>query len=56
MNIPWVKLIWENYYSNGDVPGFRPEGSFWWKSLLKLLTTFKGISRAQIQDGRIVLL
>jgi hypothetical protein len=56
LGIPWVKLIWENYYRNGVVPGLRPKGSFWWKSLLKLLTAYKGISRVQIQDGNTVLL
>jgi hypothetical protein len=46
LNIPWVKLISENYYRNGIVPGPRPKVSFWWKSLLKFQTTYKGISRA----------
>jgi hypothetical protein len=56
MDITWVNLIWENYYRNGVVPDSRPKCSFWWKALLKLLTTFKGISMAHIQDGRTVLL
>jgi hypothetical protein len=56
MDIPWVNMIWENYYRNGDVPSPRPKGFFWWNSLLKLITTFKGISKAQVQDGRTVLL
>jgi hypothetical protein len=56
MDITWVNLIWENYYRNGVVPDSRPKGSFWWKALLKLLTTFKGISMAHIQDSRTVLL
>jgi hypothetical protein len=29
MDIPWVNMIWENYYRNGAVPGPRPKGSFW---------------------------
>jgi hypothetical protein len=41
---------------NGDVPGSRPKGSFRWKSILKLKTTFKGIARAEIKDGRTVML
>jgi hypothetical protein len=56
MDIPWVNLIWENYYSNGTVPASRPKGSFWWKALLKLTSSFKGISEADIKDGQIVLL
>jgi hypothetical protein len=41
---------------NGDVPGSRPKGLFRWKSILKLKTTFKGIARAEIKDGRTVML
>jgi hypothetical protein len=27
-NIPWVHLVWENYYSNGNLPGQQRKGSF----------------------------
>jgi hypothetical protein len=50
------RLIWDNNYSNGDVPSSRPKGSIWWKSILKLITTFKGIAKAEINDGRTVML
>ena len=31
-DIPWVNLIWNNYYDNGEVPNFPTRvGSFWWR-------------------------
>jgi hypothetical protein len=51
-DIPWVKLVWSSYYSNGQIPGNHMEGSFWWKAHLKLLDKFKGISRCNIGDGK----
>jgi hypothetical protein len=54
-NIPWVNLIWNTHYSNGELP--QPEnekGSFWWKYLLKLCDTFKGIANCPIGNGTTV--
>jgi hypothetical protein len=54
-NIPWVNLIWNTYYSNGELP--QPEnekGSFWWKDLLKLCDTFKGIAKCSVGNGSTV--
>jgi hypothetical protein len=29
-NIPWVNLIWNTHYSNGEIPHVtRDRGSFW---------------------------
>ena len=30
-DLPWVKLVWNNYYSNGTLPGMRKKGSHQWK-------------------------
>jgi hypothetical protein len=36
-DIPWVKLIWNTYYSEGVVPhATKYKGSFWWSDILKL--------------------
>jgi hypothetical protein len=51
-DIPWVKLVWSSYYSNGQIPRNHMEGSFWWKAHLKLLDKFKGISCCNIGDGK----
>jgi hypothetical protein len=55
-DIPWVNLIRNTYYRDGSLPGNHSEGSFWWKSHLKLLDKFKGIGRCNIGDGRSVVL
>jgi hypothetical protein len=48
-NIPWVNLIWNTYYSNGELPQLENErGSFWWKDLVKLHDSFKGIANCSI--------
>lgn len=28
IDIPWVKLVWEKYYSNGKLPNHTKKGSF----------------------------
>jgi hypothetical protein len=55
MDIPWVNLVWSSYYTQGHLPGFKMEGSFWWKSHIKLIDKFKGISRCHIGDGKSAL-
>jgi hypothetical protein len=45
-DLPWVKLVWANYYGNGQSPGFTRKSSFWWKDNLKLLNCYKGIAQA----------
>jgi hypothetical protein len=37
LEIPWVKLVWNSYYNNGQIPRNHMEGSIWWKAHLKLL-------------------
>jgi hypothetical protein len=54
-DLPWVKLIWTKYYSNGRLPGHTMNGSFWWKSIMKLLNVFKGISQAEAGSGDTIL-
>ena len=50
-DVPWVHLIWEQYYNNGNVPGIKRKGSFWWKDITKLLVSFKGKAMVHINDG-----
>lgn len=54
-DIPWVHLVWDNYYNNGKLPGQNKEGSFWWKNVVKLLDKYKGIASAWVSDGSTVL-
>jgi hypothetical protein len=46
-DIQWVQLIWDAYYDNGnDAPHLvKEKGSFWWKDLMRLSTTYRGIAR-----------
>jgi hypothetical protein len=53
-DIPWVNLIWNKYYANGDVPA-KLQGSFWWKLHLKLLDLYKSMARCNLRDGRSAL-
>ena len=50
-DIPWVQLIWENYYNDGSLPGQRKRGSFWCRDILKLLVSFKGLAMVNVLDG-----
>jgi hypothetical protein len=36
-DIPWVNLVWNNYYRTNRLSSCSSIGSFWWKSLLSLL-------------------
>ena len=54
-DLPWVNIIWNNYYMSDRLPGHRRIGSFWWKSLLNLLHNFKGFAYPIIGNGRTIL-
>ena len=52
IDIPWVNLVWEIYYSSGSLPSSaKLQGSFWWKDILRILDSFKGMAIANIGDG-----
>src|ERR1041385_1854270 len=38
-DLPWVRLIWNTYYPNGIITE-RSVGSFWWKSISKLIPEY----------------
>jgi hypothetical protein len=54
-DLPWVKLVWSKYYRNGKLYNHVVKGSFWWRSLLKLLNIFKGISHIQLGAGDTII-
>jgi hypothetical protein len=43
------------YYPSGKVPGQSMRGSFWWRTNLKLLITFKGIANVKFGIGDTIL-
>lgn len=53
-SLPWVKLIWKTYYDDGPPQG-KLEGSFWWKSHLKLIPLYKEVATCQVDSGQTVL-
>jgi hypothetical protein len=50
-DLPWVQLIWTNYYGNGQNSGQIKKGSCWWKDNLKLLNCYKGIAHVNGEKG-----
>jgi hypothetical protein len=55
-DIPWVNLIWNTYYAEGEVPhASKDKGSFWWRDLLKLCDIYRGIAKCFVGDGTSVL-
>jgi hypothetical protein len=40
-DIPWVHLIWEVHYSNGNQPGAKKIGSFWWRDILMAMVNIR---------------
>lgn len=58
-DIPWVHMIWENYYNNGKLPNRTMKDSFWWwwwgGDNLRLLEKFKALGSAIPHKGGYVL-
>jgi hypothetical protein len=55
-DLPWVHLVWNKYYLSRGLPGHRDIGSFWWKSMIKLLPNFKELALPVIGNGRSISL
>jgi hypothetical protein len=53
VNVPWVQLVWDKYYSDGKLPYLASNlrVSFWWRDLLKLLDSYKGLAMVSVQNG-----
>lgn len=47
-DIPWVNLVWESHYKNGKLPISNNKGSFWWKDIIKLLDSYKGLTKVDL--------
>jgi hypothetical protein len=55
-DVPWVKLVWNAYYANGEVPhAAKNKGSFWWRDILKLVDLYRGIATCKVGDGSTVM-
>ena len=50
-DVPWVNLIWTTFYE-GAVPHAQdPCGSFWWRDVMSLSDTYRGITQIEVHDG-----
>uniref|UniRef100_A0A0A9HAK5 Reverse transcriptase zinc-binding domain-containing protein n=1 Tax=Arundo donax TaxID=35708 RepID=A0A0A9HAK5_ARUDO len=55
-NLPWVHLIWNTHYSNGEIPhNSGDKGSFWWKDILTLCDLYRGIASCIVGEGTTVM-
>ena len=55
LDIPWVQLTWDTYYVQRTPHVVELVGSFWWRDILKLTPTFRGISKVQVVCGSTAL-
>jgi hypothetical protein len=56
-DVPWVQLIWNTHYLDGQIPhASAVKGSFWFKDIMKYCDHFRGIASATIGVGDTVLL
>jgi hypothetical protein len=56
-DVPWVQLIWNTHYLDGQIPhASANKGSFWFKDIMKYPDHFRGIASATIGVGDTVLL
>jgi hypothetical protein len=49
-------MIWNNHYKDGRVSSNKKAGSFWWNDIMKIVSAFKGISKATVENGHLVQL
>ena len=55
-DIPWVNMIWQAHYSQGQIPhAATNKGSFWWRDLLNLCDKFRGVASCTVGNGTTVL-
>lgn len=52
---PWCELIWSTYYE-GKIPHATDTcGSFWWRDVMDLSDTYRGITNVKVGDGSTAL-
>jgi hypothetical protein len=55
-DIPWVNIVWYNHYKDSATPLDKNVGSFWWRDVLKNMTTYKELAQVNMGDGRTIQL
>jgi hypothetical protein len=54
VEVPWVHLIWDKYYSNKVPHASREIESFWWRDVLRLNGIYRTIASCKVVDGSTV--
>lgn len=54
-DVPWVSLIWNTYYVDTIPHAAEPCGSAWWRDVLHLCPTFRGVSTTEVRSGQSTL-
>ena len=55
-DISWVNMVWQSYYSQGQMPhATADKGFFWWRDLLHLSDKFRGVASCAVGNGTSVL-
>lgn len=55
VDIPWVQLIWNKYYTDKVPHASDPCGSFWSRDLMSLLDIYRGVTNVKLVVGDLVL-
>jgi hypothetical protein len=50
-DLPWVHLLWSEYYLDSVPHADNLRGSFWWRDVLKQVDNFRGISSVKPGKG-----
>ena len=54
-DVPWVQLVWNSYYNHQTPHAMDPCGSFWWKDLMQLSDIYRGVTKASVGSGGLIL-
>lgn len=52
-DLPWVNLTWKHLYRNQNKAPheYRPKGSFWWRSIIRLADKYFMMAKCDVQEG-----
>jgi hypothetical protein len=54
-HIPWVSLVWSEYYEDKVPHAEKLCGFFWWRDIMKLVNDFRQVTRIKPGDGKTIL-
>jgi hypothetical protein len=51
VDLPWVHLLWSEYYLDTVPHWEKLKGSFWWRDVLKQVDNYRGVTSIKIGRG-----